>query len=192
MELITAQDGKLAIHLDGLSEEANKRKEKVEALAVTQGNVRSVEDIRTDNNAFIKGVKENIEEAKEKYLEPFTALEKQALEAIKPLEIANKEFSNKILEAKKAKKLSEMEEYYRSLIAPKDDGSFPYGEMPSFDEVAQGIPTSLAKDRLKEAIKEKLESYQKTAVDVTLIGSQANIEKMKAYARLLNVDWGEN
>lgn len=192
MELITTQNGSLVAHLDELSKEANTRKERVNSLAITKDNVKALEDIRTDNNAFIKGVKENIKEAKEKYLEPFTKLENEALEAIKPLEDGNKAFSAKLLETKKQKLLEEMEEYYRSLIAPNEDGTMPYEEMPRFDILIQGIPQTLAKAKMKEAIKERLESYQKIGIDVTLVGSKDNIEKMKAYARLLNVDWEEN
>lgn len=192
MDLITIENGSLVSHLEELSKEAGKRAMKVKALAVTKDNCASLAEIRTDNNSFIKSVKEDIELAKEKYLEPFAKVEAEALECLKPLEVSNKEFATAINEAQKAKKLEAMERYYRSLIAPKDDGTMPYEIMPTFGEIAQEIPLSLAKGRLEEAVKDRLESYQKTSADVMLIGSKANIEKMKAYARLLNVEWEEN
>lgn len=192
MEIIAIQNGTLEANLGELSDETNKRKERVNSLAITKDNVKALEDIRTDNNAFIKSVKETVKEAKDKYLEPFTKLESQVLETIKPLEESNKTFSSKLLETKKQKLFEEMNEYYRSLIAPNEDGALPYNEMPRFDVLIQGIPQTLAKAKMKEAIKERLESYQKVGIDVTLIGSHENLEKMKAYARLLNVDWEEN
>lgn len=192
MEIIAIQNGTLEANLGELSDETNKRKERVNSLAITKDNVKALEDIRTDNNAFIKSVKETVKEAKDKYLEPFTKLESQVLETIKLLEESNKTFSSKLLETKKQKLFEEMNEYYRSLIAPNEDGALPYNEMPRFDVLIQGIPQTLAKAKMKEAIKERLESYQKVGIDVTLIGSHENLEKMKAYARLLNVDWEEN
>lgn len=192
MEIIAIQNGTLEANLGELSDETNKRKERVNSLAITKDNAKALEDIRTDNNAFIKSVKETVKEAKDKYLEPFTKLESQVLETIKPLEESNKTFSSKLLETKKQKLFEEMNEYYRSLIAPNEDGALPYNEMPRFDVLIQGIPQTLTKAKMKEAIKERLESYQKVGIDVTLIGSHENLEKMKAYARLLNVDWEEN
>lgn len=192
MEIIAIQNGTLEADLGELSKETNNRKGRIEALAITKDNVKALEDIRTDNNAFIKSVKETVKGVKEKYLEPFTKLENQVLETIKPLEESNKTFSSKLLETKKQRLLEELNEYYRSLIAPNEDGTLPYEEMPRFDVLIQGIPQTLAKAKMKEAIKERLESYQKVGIDVTLIGSHENLEKMKAYARLLNVDWEEN
>ena len=192
MDLITIENGSLVTHLEELSKEAEERANKVKALAVTKDNCNSLAEIRTKNNAFVKTVKESIEIAKEKYLEPFAKVESEALACLKPLELANKEFANAISEAQKAKKLEGMERYYRSLIAPRDDGTMPYETMPTFAEISKDIPLSLAKGRLEEAVKDRLESYQKTSADVMLVGSKANIEKMKAYARLLNVEWEEN
>lgn len=173
-------------------EASQSKAEQLNALAITAENCLSLEGLRTDNNKEIKAYKAQIDEAKKKYLEPFTAIEKQALEAIKPFEEANKEFSAKILEAKKFRRDNELREYYTDLLsmATSEAGEIP-SWFPNFDKANEGISYSVTLTIAKQVLKAHIEGCKATTAHVTLTGSRANLDKVREYAKGLGVEWEE-
>lgn len=190
MELIKTIENQLPqVDLQAISDKALEMAGHLNALAITEDNATSLEDLRTQANKFIKGTKDSLKEAKEAFLEPFTAVEQKVLEAIKPLELENKDFSAKILEVKKAKRYKEAKCYYDSLIAPNEDGEMPYAEIPSFDSIYVEIPQSASKETIHRYIENALELAQKTTANVELKGSRNALLQLRQYAQSLKIDW---
>ena len=110
--------------------EINEKAERTLSLAVSKENATSLEKVRTENNKYIKSVKEKIEEARQEFLKPFNALEQQALEALKPLEEANKTLTQNILEAKKTAFREKVKEYWEQIMTLDPDGLYtPFEEV---------------------------------------------------------------
>lgn len=190
MELIKTIENQLPqVDLQSISDKALEMAGHLNALAITEDNATSLEDLRTQANKFIKGTKDSLKEAKEAFLEPFTDVEQKVLEAIKPLELENKDFSAKILEVKKAKRYKEAKCYYDSLIAPNEDGEMPYAEIPSFDSIYLEIPQSASKETIHRYIENALELAQKTTANVELKGSRNALLQLRQYAQSLKIDW---
>ena len=190
MELIKTIENQLPqVDLQAISDKALEMAGHLNALAITEDNATSLEDLRTQANKFIKGTKDSLKEAKEAFLEPFPAVEKKVLEAIKPLELENKDFSAKILEVKKAKRYKEAKCYYDSLIAPNEDGEMPYAEIPNFDSIYLDIPQSASKETIHRYIENALELAQKTTATVELKGSRNALLQLRQYAQSLKIDW---
>ena len=190
MELIKTIENQLPqVDLQAISDTALEMAGHLNALAITEDNATSLEDLRTQANKFIKGTKDALKEAKEAFLEPFTAVEQKVLEAIKPLELENKDFSAKILEVKKAKRYKEAKCYYDSLIAPNEDGEMPYAEIPNFDSIYLEIPQSASKEAIHRYIENALELAQKTIANVELKGSRNALLQLRQYAQSLKIDW---
>ena len=190
MELIKTIENQLPqVDLQAISDKALEMAGHLNALAITEDNATSLEDLRTQANKFIKGTKDALKEAKEAFLEPFTAVEQKVLEAIKPLELENKDFSAKILEVKKAKRYKEAKCYYDSLIAPNEDGEMPYAEIPNFDSIYLEIPQSASKETIHRYIENALELAQKTTANVELKGSRNALLQLRQYAQSLKIDW---
>ena len=171
---------------------SQSKAEQLNALAITAENCLTLEGLRTDNNKEIKAYKAQIEEAKKRYLEPFAIAEKQALEAIKPFEEANKDFSAKILEAKKLRRDNELREHYTDLLsmATSESGEIP-SWFPTFDKANEGISYSVTLTIAKQVLKAHIEDCKATTTNVILKGSRANVEKVKSFAIGLGVEWGE-
>lgn len=190
MELIKTIENQLPqVDLQAISDKALEMARHLNALAITEDNATSLEDLRTKANKFIKGTKDSLKEAKEAFLEPFTVVEQKVLEAIKPLELENKDFSAKILEVKKAKRYKEAKCYYDSLIAPNEDGEMPYAEIPNFDSIYLEIPQSVSKETIHHYIENALELAQKTTATVELKGSRNALLQLRQYAQILKIDW---
>ena len=190
MELIKTIENQLPqVDLQAISDKALEMAGHLNALAITEDNATSLEDLRTQANKFIKGTKDSLKESKEAFLEPFTAVEQKVLEAIKPLELENKDFSAKILEVKKAKRYKEAKCYYDSLIAPNEDGEMPYAEIPDFDSIYLEIPQSASKETIHRYIENALELAQKTTATVELKGSRNALLQLRQYAQSLKIDW---
>lgn len=190
MELIKTIENQLPqVDLQAISDKALEMAGHLNALAITEDNATSLEDLRTQANKFIKETKDSLKEAKEAFLEPFTSVENAVLEALKPLEIENKEFSAKILEVKKAKRYKEAKCYYDSLIAPNEDGEMPYAEMPNFDSIYLEIPQSASKETIHRYIENALELAQKTTANVELKGSRNALLQLRQYAQSLKIEW---
>ena len=190
MELIKTIENQLPqVDLQAISDKALEMAGHLNALAITEDNATSLEDLRTQANKFIKGTKDSLKEAKEAFLEPFNAVEQKVLEAIKPLELENKDFSAKILEVKKAKRYKEAKCYYDSLIAPNEDGEMPYAEIPDFDSIYLEIPQSASKETIHRYIENALELAQKTTANVELKGSRNALLQLRQYAQSLKIDW---
>ena len=190
MELIKTIKNQLPqVDLQAISDKALEMAGHLNALAITEDNATSLEDLRTQANKFIKGTKDSLKVAKEAFLEPFTAVEQKVLEAIKPLELENKDFSAKILEVKKAKRYKEAKCYYDSLIAPNEDGEMPYAEIPNFDSIYLEIPQSASKETIHRYIENALELAQKTTATVELKGSRNALLQLRQYAQSLKIDW---
>ncbi len=162
------------------------------AIAVTQENCINLEAKRTEANKEIKDWKAKIEAAKKEYLKPFAALEKQALDAIKPYEDAAKEFSGAILEAKKARKQAKLKEIYQAIAFSHvdEDGCIP-AWMPTFEQAIEGITQSTTEALARDLIKARIENSQKSEFRITLKGSKANMEKVKSFAIGIGCDWKE-
>lgn len=190
MELIKTIENQLPqVDLQAISDKALEMAGHLNALAITEDNATSLEDLRTQANKFIKGTKDSLKEAKEAFLEPFTVVEQKVLEAIKPLEIENKDFSTKILEVKKAKRYKEAKCYYDSIISPNEDGEMPYAEIPNFDSIYLEIPQSASKETIHRYIENALELAQKTTATVELKGSRNALLQLRQYAQSLKIDW---
>lgn len=190
MELIKTIENQLPqVDLQAISDKALEMAGHLNALAITEDNATSLEDLRTKANKFIKGTKDSLKEAKEAFLEPFTAVEQKVLEAIKPLELENKDFSAKILEVKKAKRYKESKCYYDSLITPNEDGEMPYAEIPNFDSIYLEIPQSASKETIHHYIENALELAQKATATVELKGSRNALLQLRQYAQSLKIDW---
>ena len=164
---------------------------RLKAQAVSVSNYTNLEGLRTEANKEIKAIKAQIESAKKEYLKPFSEIEAQALTALAPYEEAAKEFGAKILEAKKAKRHQELKAFFDKEIAPNEDGVLPYEEIPSFDEIYQGIPTNASLIEAKETVSIRLRQAQKTKVYVELSGSRTMIDKLKQMAKAYGIDWEE-
>ena len=190
MELIKTIENQLPqVDLQAISDKALEMAGHLNALAITEDNATSLEDLRTQANKFIKGTKDSLKEAKEAFLEPFTVVEQKVLEAIKPLELENKDFSAKILEVKKAKRYKEAKCYYDSLIAPNEDGEMPYAEIPNFDSIYLEIPQSASKETIHRYIENALELAQKATATVELKGSRNALLQLRQYAQSLKIEW---
>lgn len=190
MELIKTIENQLPqVDLQAISDKALEMAGHLNALAITEDNATSLEDLRTQANKFIKGTKDSLKEAKEAFLDPFNAVEQKVLEAIKPLELENKDFSAKILEVKKAKRYKEAKCYYDSLIAPNEDGEMPYAEIPNFDSIYLEIPQSASKETIHRYIENALELAQKTTANVELKGSRNALLQLRQYAQSLKIEW---
>lgn len=190
MELIKTIENQLPqVDLQAISDKALEMAGHLNALAITEDNATSLEDLRTKANKFTKSVKDSLKEAKEAFLEPFTVVENKVLEAIKPLELENKEFSAKLLEVKKAKRYKEAKCYYDSLITPNEDGEMPYAEIPNFDSIYLEIPQSASKETIHHYIENALELSQKTTANVELKGSRNALLQLRQYAQSLKVEW---
>lgn len=190
MELIKTIENQLPqVDLQAISDKALEMAGHLNALAITEDNATSLEDLRTQANKFIKGTKDSLKEAKEAFLEPFNAVEQKVLEAIKPLELENKDFSAKILEVKKAKRYKEAKCYYDSLISPNEDGEMLYAEIPNFDSIYLEIPQSASKETIHRYIENALELAQKTTANVELKGSRNALLQLRQYAQSLKIDW---
>lgn len=181
------------LDLAKVTNEAQEKAKTLLSLAVTQENARSLESKRTEANKEIKAYKNSIEEAKAKYLEPFTAMEKQALEAIKPYEEATKVFSGEILDAKKAKREAEMREYYEGLarLAMSEDGELPE-DFPSYEKAIDQVTSlTLPIQTAKDTILYRCTNYRKATANAMLTGTMETLRKVKEYAIGLGVEWEE-
>lgn len=127
--------------------------ETMNLVAISIDRADACDEIRTNNNNYIKGIKEVIDEEKELYLKPFNEMVQPILDSIKPLEIATKDFANKILETKKeAFKLKVKEEWMN--IGMALDGLLPPFEKV-FDEKWYGKPSKVWKMALAERIQKE-------------------------------------
>ena len=175
---------------EDLEAEANGLKDRLSWVAVTEDNVLKVEDLRTEANKFVKSVKGDIDTARKEYLKPFEEIASKALEAIAPLEAEAKTFSKAILETKRAKRQKQLEEHYRACLVD-ENGEMRYEQIPPFAEVVKDISDTLTLAKAKEAIENALRNAQTETMDVALCGSKKNIEKLKAYAKIVGVEWNE-
>ena len=180
------------INLAKVLEESTAKAEQLSALAVITDNCLTLESKRTEANKEIKAYKAKIEEAKKKYLEPFTAIEEQALQAIKPYEEATKAFSASILEAKKYRRDTDLQNYYNELLETSmdEDGALP-SWFPSFDKAKEGISYNVTLNVAKQLLRSHIVAEKKDTHNVILRGSQNAIELVKSYALGLQCEWEE-
>lgn len=177
------------LDLAKMASESQEKADKLKAIAITPSNCIYNEEIRTEANKEIKAIKNNIEEAKKAFLAPFTKVELQALEAIKPYEEATKEFSSKLLEAKKERRRQKLLKTYRALIAPNEDGELPYAKIPPFEECIEGIALSVSESLAETIIRQRLANAQKTVALVSLVGSKTALRELKEKAKELGIEW---
>ncbi len=180
------------LNLANLATEAKEKADRLSSLAVTTDNFASLETVRTEANKEIKAIKTQIEEAKKAYLKPFAEIEAKFLEALKPYEIASKEFGAAILEAKKTKHQQALREMYNSIAFNyiDEDGCLPPW-LPSFETATEGITQTTTKQVSRDLIANRIANARKTEFTVVLKGSRTNIEKVKSFAIGIGVEWGE-
>lgn len=110
--------------------EIEERVARLKAVAITPENAKKNEDLRTEGNAYVKSIKNQIKALKEEYLKPFTEQEKAVLEALKPLEDELKAFSESVLEAKKIAFRNKVYQEWTYLVQMDMDGNIaPFEEI---------------------------------------------------------------
>lgn len=137
--------------IDPIKSEVEKRISAMGNLAIAPSNATAYETLRKDNNSYIKLVKGNIEKAKEEYLKPFDEKANELLEAIKPLEEANKKLSAEILEAKKKRFELDMRHEWETIAMPDENG-----EVVPFESVYDPSWYSKTKQDAKELMAKRL------------------------------------
>lgn len=141
-----------------IQSEVEEKVNKIKNLAITPENAKRNEDLRKDNNAYIKDIKNSLNKAKEEYLKPFSEQEEKVLSVIEPLEIANKELSANILDSKKIA----FKNYIKSefeLLAREDAN----GELPEFEDIYEPTWYGLTKIQARENLVAKLKKFAKRA-----------------------------
>ena len=121
--------GNDVIELDNLKNVVAARITRLEVVAIDGEHPEKCDAIRTDNNNFIKGYKARIESAIEEYTRPLRESLQPILDALNPLEIANKEFADKILESKKIAFKNEVKAMWQEFALAGD------GDVPPFEKV---------------------------------------------------------
>lgn len=156
-------------------------------LAIAPSNAKQYDTLRKENNDYIKKVKDSIEEARKRYLAPFDEEAKKYLEAISPLEIANKDMSAKILEAKKIAFKEDMRHEFDLIAMPDADGEFP-----DFDEIYDPSWYAKTKATAKELMSYKVKAYctrkDQTEACIMFKGTKEELRKLKAFARDEHID----
>lgn len=158
-------------------------------LAIAPSNASRYDTLRKENNDYIKKVKATIEEAREKYLEPFEAEANKYLEALKPFEEANKDMSAKILEAKKIAFKEDMRREFSLMVMPDTNG-----EMPDFEEIYDHSWYTKTKATAKELMSNKVKAFatakDKARAYIMFDGTKEQLRELKkyCYSNRLNVE----
>lgn len=170
----------MGLSLSEIAEGCTLRAERAKALAVAPDCANNYDAVRRDNNAYLKGVKSRIDEARKEYLAPFEAVAGSYLKAIEPLEEANRSLSASILDAKKRRFRDEMAEAFSEAVV-----SDVNGELPDFEEVFDprwyGMAKADARKALAQALrKAKLRGVKKTA-SYRIEADGAQLEDLESY-----------
>ena len=138
-EVEVVGEGRLA----AISADAAVMAERLSKVVIAPGGFKPCEDLRGEANAMVKGVEKEVADARKKYLAPFEEAAAKVTEAIAPLKAAAKDFSARLLEAKKIAFKEEMEQEYMRYA----DVS---GELPaSFEEIYEPSWYSETKTKAK-------------------------------------------
>lgn len=149
-------------------------------LAIAPSNAKQYDTLRKENNDYIKKVKATIDEAREKYLEPFEAEANKYLDVLKPFEEANKDMSAKILEAKKIAFKEDMRHEFDLMVMPDANG-----EMPDFEEIYDYSWYTKTKAMAKELMSYKVKAFamskDKVRAYIMFDGSKEQLKGLKEY-----------
>lgn len=110
--------------------EIMERAERLKSILIVPENAKKLESLRTETGDYLKSIKTQLKEAKDKYLEPFAVQEAQVLATIKPLEDALKRFSDEILDSKKIAFRNKVCQEWEYLVQSDIDGN-----IAPFDEI---------------------------------------------------------
>lgn len=167
-------------NLENIKRDVKSKMTLMIGLAIAPSNASHYDTLRKENNDYIKKVKATIEEAREKYLEPFEAEASKYLEALKPFEEANKDMSAKILEAKKTAFKEDMRREFNLMAMPDADGEFP-----NFDEIYDPSWYTKTKATAKELMSNKVKAFvtakDKVRAYIMLDGTKEQLRELKKY-----------
>ena len=116
------------IALADLKKSVETRIAVLNAVVVDLDNPKACDTLRTDTNKYIKGYESMVASAIDDYCRPLKESLDPILEVLKPLKEANKDLSDRILEAKKLAFRSEVKAVWTDMALAGD------GEVPPFDE----------------------------------------------------------
>lgn len=161
--------------------EVSERIERLNEIKVERESAKTLDAMRAETNAYVKGIKENIKRAKEEFLKPFTALEEQALNILKPLEEANKEFSDRVLTQKKAVFFEKVHQEWEYLSSLDNDGVIaPFASV--YDPSWYGKPEKEWKPALLNAIKREKEKGEPTTAYFVIEGcTKGEVRKIEEF-----------
>lgn len=167
-------------NLENIERDVKSKMALMIGLAIAPSNASHYDTLRKENNDYIKKVKTTIEEAREKYLEPFEAEANKYLEALKPFEEANKDMSAKILEAKKIAFKEDMRHEFNLMVMPDANG-----EMPDFEEIYDYSWYSKTKATAKELMSSKVKAFamskDKVKACIVFDGNKEQLRALKTY-----------
>lgn len=189
---VSIVDGKPT--LEGLECVKNVVERKVSVIsddtqAIAPSNVARYEDLRTENNKYIKEIQGEVDSAKKDYLEPFNAIASQVTEALKPLVEANKSFADKILEAKKAKFKQDVREEFGLIARPDSNGELPDFET-IFDPGWYGNKVADWKDKLKTKIRKSEVADESVKAYIRVECTKSQLDDLERYiiSQLIHYD----
>ena len=138
-------------------EEIAERINRLQSVAITPDNVLKNEDLRTEVNAYVKGIKTQLKDLKEEFLKPFTEQERVVLATLKPLEDEAKIFADAVLEAKKIRFRETVRQEWTYLVQMDTEGNIaPFDEI--YDDKWYGLPQKEWKPKLISAWKSYITS----------------------------------
>jgi len=119
--------------IDILNDEVANRIEKLNLVVVDPDNPKKCDDLRTETNNFIKEIKSNCDELVKKVSQPALDYIKPYLDSIDKLALANKDLSDRILNAKKENFKNKVRDKFIYLAETSEDGVLiPFEEI--YDE----------------------------------------------------------
>lgn len=175
--------------LGKIRDEISKKMVLMAGLAIAPSNAKNYDTLRKENNDYIKAVKAEIDEARKRYLEPFEAEANKYLETLKNFETANKDFTARILEAKKVQFKEDMRREFVLMAIPDSNG-----EIPDFEKIYDPSWYSGTKTKAKEAMSARLKAFSsaqtKTEAYITFSGTKEQLAGLKKYCyeNRLNVE----
>lgn len=144
-----------------------ERADTLNNLAVTKGNVLSLEELRTENSKLIKRYKDEIAKLKEEFLKPFTEQEALILAEIEPLEKALSDFSKRLLATKKDRFMDKVrEQWERTSLSDPDGVVIPFEEV--YDPTWYGKSESVWLSLLNASIQEKKDEQSPVETTITI------------------------
>lgn len=170
--------------LEGLEALKNVVERKVSVIgdnqAIAPSNITHYEDERTENNNYVKEVKATLDKAEKEYLAPFKVISDQVNDALKPLIDANKDFANRILEAKKTKFKNDVRDEFTLIARPDANGELPDFET-IFDPSWYGNKVADWKDKLATKIRKAEVADEKVTAYIRVETTKSQLEDLERY-----------